>query len=108
MRDTPPHLQALEEVERAGILGLLEVLREEGIEGVMLDEIRVSLVPLCCSATASLFLATSPMPRSSWRDRGSLKGPGATSSIPSSFSYSDCAAWSLRAGTPGPVRERSP
>ena len=34
MKDTPPHLQALEEVERAGIPGLLEVLREEGIDGV--------------------------------------------------------------------------
>ena len=34
MTDTPPHLQALEEVKRAGIPGLLEVLREEGIDGV--------------------------------------------------------------------------
>ena len=34
MMDTPPHLQALEEVEQAGIPGLLEVLREEGIDGV--------------------------------------------------------------------------
>jgi hypothetical protein len=34
MKDTPSHLQALEEVERAGIPGLLEVLREEGIDGV--------------------------------------------------------------------------
>jgi hypothetical protein len=34
MKDTPPHLQALEEVEEAGIPGLLEVLREEGIDGV--------------------------------------------------------------------------
>ena len=34
MKGTPPHLQALEEVERAGIPGLLEVLREEGIDGV--------------------------------------------------------------------------
>ena len=34
MGDTPPHLQVLEEVERAGIPGLLEVLREEGIDGV--------------------------------------------------------------------------
>ena len=34
MKDTPPHLQALEELERAGIPGLLEVLREEGIDGV--------------------------------------------------------------------------
>ena len=34
MKDTPPHLQALEEVKRAGIPGLLEVLREEGIDGV--------------------------------------------------------------------------
>src|SRR5215210_5926582 len=34
MKDAPPHLQALEEVERAGIPGLLEVLREEGLDGV--------------------------------------------------------------------------
>jgi hypothetical protein len=34
MKDTPSHLQALEEVERAGIPGLLEVLREEGIDGL--------------------------------------------------------------------------
>jgi hypothetical protein len=34
MKDTPPHLQALEEMEPAGIPGLLEVLREEGIDGV--------------------------------------------------------------------------
>ena len=34
MKGTPPHLQALEEVERAGISGLLEVLREEGVDGV--------------------------------------------------------------------------
>jgi hypothetical protein len=34
IKDTPPHLRALEEVERAGTPGLLEVLREEGIDGV--------------------------------------------------------------------------
>ncbi len=34
MKDTPPHLRALEEVEEAGIPGLLEVLREEGTAGV--------------------------------------------------------------------------
>ena len=34
MKDTPPHLQALEEVERAGIPGLLEVLREENLDDV--------------------------------------------------------------------------
>ncbi len=34
MKDTPPHLQALEEIEKAGIPGLLEVLPEEGIDGV--------------------------------------------------------------------------
>lgn len=34
MKDTLPHLQALEEVERASIPGLLEVLREEGIDAV--------------------------------------------------------------------------
>jgi hypothetical protein len=34
MKDTPPHLQALSEIEQAGIPGLLEVLREEGIDGV--------------------------------------------------------------------------
>ncbi len=30
----PPHLKALEEIERKGIPGLVEVLREEGIDGV--------------------------------------------------------------------------
>jgi hypothetical protein len=34
MKDTPSHLQGLEEVERVGIPGLLEVLREEGIDGL--------------------------------------------------------------------------
>jgi hypothetical protein len=34
MKDPPPHLKALEEIEEAGIPGLLEVLREEGIDGV--------------------------------------------------------------------------
>jgi hypothetical protein len=34
MRDTPPHLKALEEIEREGILGLIEVLREEGLDAV--------------------------------------------------------------------------
>ena len=34
MKDMPPHLQTLEEVERSAIPGLLEVLREEGIDGV--------------------------------------------------------------------------
>jgi hypothetical protein len=34
MKDTPPHLQALEEIEKTGIPGLLEVLREVGLDGV--------------------------------------------------------------------------
>jgi hypothetical protein len=34
VRDTPPHLKALEEIEREGIPGLVEVLREEGIDAV--------------------------------------------------------------------------
>ena len=34
MSRTPSHLKALEEIERYGIPGLVEVLREEGIEGV--------------------------------------------------------------------------
>lgn len=34
MPPTPPHLQALEEIEQASIPGLLEMLREEGIDGV--------------------------------------------------------------------------
>ena len=34
MGDTPQHLQVLEEVERDGIPGLLEILCEEGIDGV--------------------------------------------------------------------------
>ena len=34
MKDTPPHLKALEEIEHEGIPGLVEVLREEGIDAV--------------------------------------------------------------------------
>jgi hypothetical protein len=34
MRDTPPHLKTLEEIEREGIPGLVEVLREEGLDAV--------------------------------------------------------------------------
>lgn len=34
MKDTPPHLKALEEIERGGILGLLEALRKGGIDAV--------------------------------------------------------------------------
>ncbi len=34
MSDTPLHLKALEEIEREGIPGLVEVLREEGIDAV--------------------------------------------------------------------------
>jgi hypothetical protein len=34
MRDTPPHLKTLEEIEREGIPGLVEVLSEEGLDAV--------------------------------------------------------------------------
>ena len=34
MKYTPPHLKALEEIEREGVSGLVEVLREEGIDAV--------------------------------------------------------------------------
>lgn len=34
MSETPPHLKALEEIEREGIPGLVEVLREEDLDGV--------------------------------------------------------------------------
>ncbi len=34
MSHTPPHLEALEEIERDGIPGLVKVLREEGLDGV--------------------------------------------------------------------------
>ena len=34
MRDTSPHLKALEEIEKTGIPGLMEVLREEGLYAV--------------------------------------------------------------------------
>lgn len=34
MKDTPPHLKTLEKVEQHGISGLVEVLREEGLDGV--------------------------------------------------------------------------
>ena len=34
MRDTPPHLKPLEDMEKTGIPGLVEVLREEGLDTV--------------------------------------------------------------------------
>ena len=34
MRDTPSHLKTLEEIEKTGIPGLVEVLREEGLDAV--------------------------------------------------------------------------
>ena len=34
MRDTPPHLKTLEEIEKTGIPSLVEVLREEGLDAV--------------------------------------------------------------------------
>ncbi len=34
MSSSPPHLKALEEIEKEGVPGLVEVLREEGIEAV--------------------------------------------------------------------------
>ncbi len=34
MSTTPEHLKTLEEIEREGIPGLVEVLREEGIDAV--------------------------------------------------------------------------
>jgi hypothetical protein len=34
VRDTPSHLKVLEEIEREGIPGLAEVLREEGLDAV--------------------------------------------------------------------------
>jgi len=34
MSDAKPHLRALEEIEREDIPGLVEVLREEGLDGV--------------------------------------------------------------------------
>jgi CubicO group peptidase (beta-lactamase class C family) len=34
MRDTPPHLKPLEEIEREGISGLAEVLHKEGLDAV--------------------------------------------------------------------------
>lgn len=34
VNDTPPHLKALEEIEKEGIPGLVEVLREEGVDAV--------------------------------------------------------------------------
>ncbi len=34
MKDTPPHLKILEEIEKTSIRGLVEVLREEGLEAV--------------------------------------------------------------------------
>ncbi len=34
MKDTPPHLKTLAEIEREGIPGLVEVLREGGTDGV--------------------------------------------------------------------------
>jgi len=34
MKDTPPHLKELEEIEHEGIPGLVEALRQEGLEAV--------------------------------------------------------------------------
>src|SRR5215210_7584280 len=34
MKRTPPHLQALEEIEREGISGLVEALLAQGLDGV--------------------------------------------------------------------------
>jgi len=34
MSDAKPHLKTLEEIERGCLPGLVEVLREEGVEGV--------------------------------------------------------------------------
>ena len=34
MKDTPPHLKTQEEIEKTGIPGLVEVLREEGLDAV--------------------------------------------------------------------------
>ncbi len=35
MRDTPPHLMTLQEIEKTGIIpGLVEVLCEEGLDAV--------------------------------------------------------------------------
>jgi hypothetical protein len=34
MKDTPPHLKELEEIERECIPGLVEVLREDGLVAV--------------------------------------------------------------------------
>jgi hypothetical protein len=34
MRDTPPHLKPLEEIEREGISGLVEVLHKEALDAV--------------------------------------------------------------------------
>ena len=34
MKETPPHLKALEEIERHSLSGLVEVLREEGLDAV--------------------------------------------------------------------------
>jgi hypothetical protein len=34
MSETPSHLKALEAIECSGIPGLIEVLREEGLDGV--------------------------------------------------------------------------
>jgi hypothetical protein len=34
VRDTPPHLKDLEEIEKTGVPGLIEILREEGLDAV--------------------------------------------------------------------------
>ena len=34
MKDTPPHLKTLAEIERECVPGLVEVLREEGLDAV--------------------------------------------------------------------------
>ena len=44
MRDTPAHLKTLEEIEKTGIPGLIEMLREEGIDAVRQYEPRINPV----------------------------------------------------------------
>jgi hypothetical protein len=62
MRDTPSHLKSLEEVEKTGIPGLVEVLRQEGI-----DAIRYALwdAPDCLGTTSP-----------AWRNRTAAEQKG--------------------------------
>jgi hypothetical protein len=62
MRDTPSHLKSLEEVEKTGIPGLVEVLRQEGIDAISMP----------CGTRPDCLGTTSP----AWRNRTAAEQKG--------------------------------